>query len=1510
MIGAWRKYRFSFYAGLLCAWLYGSAPAFAEDASIEWPASGTLSLSDGDTLEFTLKLPASIIENAPEDAMPAVSVWLDNAGSKDANGPPAGRVLAVRSSRPGEWLVQVRGIKPSTNAAALELRTQWRFTKAGGTTVSGELRFPGQVSFGTKAIDVVLLMDGSWSMNESDPKRQRVNAVRDFIATARQSSVIGRIGIVQFDSKSTTLIPLTPLSGNFESAINAISAVGLTDIEGGIRHALNSIEPARRNGAAIVLFTDGNQEPGEYLNAHLEARKAGVNIHTMTLGRDADRKLLRRIAEETGGSYADAEKDNDISAAYAAIMSRIVRLRSITSGELTGGNIVRVPVDPASSAVQIATVSEKPGKLKLQLPGGQAWTSGEASNPQYFSEKPAHGTWSAQWEQAGGTPAPRGGAAATLSASARTALYPLFFRASPLPAAPVELDANDPRLSLSLFYGDEPVRGARAEARFDYVVRVQDEKKTEHARVSLFDDGAHGDGAAGDGIYAADIESLEFLARNQEFIKGTLSVVVTGDTPGVPATRGIAFQRELQTPFIVQRYAPPALVVTGALDLGAKYPGETTTGQIHLRVRGAGGALTTALENTPPALAGKVRLVDPPALLKPKEKRTQALEITLPDALSPGEYSGLVRLDMAGVEGVKIPWRVSVLPVAFKAEPARLDLGAAFPGSTLKARLKIATNGGTFNLQVVSAPLLKNMPFTPFTLDKAGREIELEFAIPENSPPVEIAHELVFTDVSNHERARVPVVLNVLPVKLLVDANLDFGTVEAGDELKRDITLKWEGGAKVPLTPRIVAEPGGLATVITKPVADRNSIVWRSQFSLAVPRDAGRSIRGVLKVEAGPFTQMLNWTATVVQPGVVHSGNVDFGRGYPGKKIERRFKIDFTSARPIVAEFSTSPFNKPRVAGVTLPESALAFETHTAQKPNGRSYELTFALTIPDNAQDGIYESALLIKSRVGNIEVPLSVKVVDVVDAAAFHVTPPRVTFRVTEGLSLPTETLTIVSHDDEPLTVALKIPALAPPPALAEGQTADEPQQKKTDASGDSSTPLPLGVLLTDMIQQEGVTATKVTLPPRGSVSVLVRPRSDVREGEFGVVQLDGANEHQEVELRVQRFAAGVGLPPVKAEAPKLLNWIISFFVLLLILAALLVRFFVKKAGVRYVCYAVIVHLTVFSLAMPQEALMSALPESIEVTLLDAQESLGISLSDQQARRLDALHSGGAPDDKHAPVLAQAPLPGKEGPVELPAPGAGQASLKPGPVNLDAARGVENPVRTAEVPEPARGALNAPIVNDAPLALDVDKNAPVMKEKPAPAPKVSADIARAVEASAIQTAVPPTTPSSTFTVPDAATDRPLTVQPSAKKVLPHSTAPIDTERPLEAPRKVETEDIARRISPSKADAPLNIGNDAPLSFDEQPVAAPQVRPNPKAPPPDPTRNIPVSARESDLGSPGLGNLNAPLTPLVLSAPGNPGSKGDGSGATYVAMTRSSPLPAADAFAGIGAGLDRVMAT
>ena len=372
-------------------------------AVVEWPSSASLSLSENDALEFSLRLPPAWTENAPESVMPAVSVWFLEAGATQpaAGVAQAGHVLAVKSPRSSEWLVQVRGLHLPAAAgnAPPALLVRWSYARSDGSKSSGDIHYPGRIVSASKPLDVIMLMDGSWSMNESDPKRQRVAALRDFIESARHSSAIGRVGIVQFDNRSVTLLGLTPLSGDFNPAIERISAVGLTDIDGGIRHALRMFEEAGSTGAAIVLFTDGNQEPGPYKDGHLLARKAGVAIHTMTLGRDADRDLLRRIAAETGGSYADAQKDNDISAAYGAIVGKLVNLHSISLGEIGGDRTVAAPVDASCSALQLAVAAVGAGALTLDLPGGKHWSSGESINPQYFAESPAPGELRAHWEQ-------------------------------------------------------------------------------------------------------------------------------------------------------------------------------------------------------------------------------------------------------------------------------------------------------------------------------------------------------------------------------------------------------------------------------------------------------------------------------------------------------------------------------------------------------------------------------------------------------------------------------------------------------------------------------------------------------------------------------------------------------------------------------------------------------------------------------------------------------------------------------------------------------------------------------------------------------------------------------------------------------------------------------------------------------------------------------------------------------------------------------------------------------
>ncbi|MCY3017999.1 MAG: VWA domain-containing protein, partial [Planctomycetota bacterium] len=584
--------------------------AEAPAAAVSLPMQDTVALGADDTLEFTLQLP-----KPPRDAIvtqPDVGVWLLRSGeavpAPDA-APPA-RALVWPSPRPGEWLVHLRGLKaPQSREGSWDLLVRWAVGGTLSPASRGELRIPGRIAFKAEAADVVLLTDGSLSMGRNDPKRLRVDAAREFIAEARRTGSIGRIAIVQFDNRSRTVIGLTPANSNFEDALEKLDERGETDIDGGIRHALQLLTsanerdvrgttgvppvaaPATAAGANIVLLTDGRQEPGQYGNAHEMARKAGVAVHTLALGRDADRPLLKRIAEETGGTFADAAKDRDLTLAYAAIASSISRARTVMTATLREGvQAVPVPVDGSCRALTFEIGSQRPGVLNVQRPNRQAWTSPSQASPKFFVELPEEGKWLAEWNPG---PAAAPAQPDTLLASARTALYPMLFRADAQPNVPFEIDTDEPAVAVSLCEGAEPFAGATVQ------VSLQFENPARTVTALLHDDGQHADGAAGDGIYATYLppaDAANLTGAYPENAAGTLKAVVTG------SRLGQEFRREAESRFIFRRHEGPALIATGPADLGRRFAGETATADVQLRVRGAGGPLQARFQ--PPLQSG------------------------------------------------------------------------------------------------------------------------------------------------------------------------------------------------------------------------------------------------------------------------------------------------------------------------------------------------------------------------------------------------------------------------------------------------------------------------------------------------------------------------------------------------------------------------------------------------------------------------------------------------------------------------------------------------------------------------------------------------------------------------------------------------------------------------------------------------------------------------------------------------------------------------------------------
>ena len=88
-----------------------------------------------------------------------------------------------------------------------------------------------------------------------------------------------------------------------------------------------------------MLLSDGRQEGGKYEDAHLEAKAKHLPIHTVALGRSADRELLERIAGDTGGVFLEADRDEDLQRLYASI-----------AGRIAGGHAIRTQTWSAATA--------------------------------------------------------------------------------------------------------------------------------------------------------------------------------------------------------------------------------------------------------------------------------------------------------------------------------------------------------------------------------------------------------------------------------------------------------------------------------------------------------------------------------------------------------------------------------------------------------------------------------------------------------------------------------------------------------------------------------------------------------------------------------------------------------------------------------------------------------------------------------------------------------------------------------------------------------------------------------------------------------------------------------------------------------------------------------------------------------------------------------------------------------------------------------------------------------
>ena len=215
-----------------------------------------------------------------------------------------------------------------------------------------------------EGIDIVIALDVSGSMEETDLVPNRLDAAKSVIERFVRRRPSDRIGLVVFGREAYTHVPLTLDHGTYlrmlaELQVGIIDGRG-TAIGNGIGVALNRLRRSDAKSKVIIVLTDGDNNAGNISpeQAARYAQTLGVRIYTILAGDNGNAaatdpnvtmglrqrqpvnpKLLEQIASMTGGSPYLATDTQALARNFQSILEDLEKSRLKDRGFCTASCI-------------------------------------------------------------------------------------------------------------------------------------------------------------------------------------------------------------------------------------------------------------------------------------------------------------------------------------------------------------------------------------------------------------------------------------------------------------------------------------------------------------------------------------------------------------------------------------------------------------------------------------------------------------------------------------------------------------------------------------------------------------------------------------------------------------------------------------------------------------------------------------------------------------------------------------------------------------------------------------------------------------------------------------------------------------------------------------------------------------------------------------------------------------------------------------------------------------------
>ncbi|WP_424236246.1 VWA domain-containing protein [Bhargavaea ginsengi] len=254
------------------------------------------------------------------------------------------------------------------------------------------------------SLGLVIVLDRSSSM-----RGRKLDLAKE--AAARSAALLREedtLGFIAFDDSPWEVIETSPVGDPDEASgkIMSVTPGGGTNIYPSVALAYERLRGLDLERKHIILLTDGMSAPGGDYASLSEAGEAdGVTMSTVAIGSDADRQLLRQLADQASGRYyevTDADSVPSILSRETAMLSRTYIVNQPFTPAVRGGTgwdalfgsglpqmnaYIATTAKPAS-AVILESPEEDPiiaegryglGKTLAYTSGSGGWSGGFAS---------------------------------------------------------------------------------------------------------------------------------------------------------------------------------------------------------------------------------------------------------------------------------------------------------------------------------------------------------------------------------------------------------------------------------------------------------------------------------------------------------------------------------------------------------------------------------------------------------------------------------------------------------------------------------------------------------------------------------------------------------------------------------------------------------------------------------------------------------------------------------------------------------------------------------------------------------------------------------------------------------------------------------------------------------------------------------------------------------------------------------------------------------------------------